>query len=232
MELTNKLNIKDSEGVSLPISLLTGVLFIAGLFLIFYLISKLSKNEFEFASNVAPEGTKEENTAKEKSNTISTNNNGSSEEAKLPIVCPSVCQETKIYQEIKPCQECKQCNEPVPCPACPEWRLNKIKTIYKPYEEVYYPSSIDDNNYISRDYICYRDKIKDQDFVSKRKGCMACVIDPTNKINKVTGSNILSTCIYGSDANALVDSTIFSKQKCLVTCEEVQQNYLKSQKST
>lgn len=106
-----------------------------------------------------------------------------------------------------------------------EWKMDKTKQNYKKGESVYLPSSLDDKlGYIGRDFICYRHSMKDQDYISKRGGCMACTVDLTNdgkNIDAITGTNILSTCVYGHDSDVLLDDKIWSRKKCETMCQSM-----------
>ncbi len=107
--------------------------------------------------------------------------------------------------------------------AC-EWKMDKVKQFYKKGEDVFLPSSIGGKSgYIGRDHICYRHLVKDQNYISKRGGCMACTVDESNGGKNITfaETNILTTCIYGSDEDALIDNKIWSKKKCQTVCSEM-----------
>ncbi len=98
----------------------------------------------------------------------------------------------------------------------------KTKQTYKKFEEITLPSSISyPNGYIGRDYICYRKKIGDQDFVSKRGGCMACQIN-NKDIDKTgnTHTNVVSSCVY-SDKLDPNDMSIWTKEMCIDQCTKM-----------
>lgn len=98
---------------------------------------------------------------------------------------------------------------------------NNTKQIYKKGDEVYLPSSITGEfGYIGRDRICFKNKIGDQEYVSKRSGCMVCDIDSTNNINNITGTNILSTCVYGTDSEEIANGTLLSRIGCELKCQK------------
>jgi len=91
------------------------------------------------------------------------------------------------------------------------------KQTYKQFDEVKLPSSIGgEAGYIGRDFICFRDKISDQDFVSKRNGCMACQVD--NKMHAKTGTNITATCVYGENST---DPSVWTRAMCESECSKL-----------
>lgn len=99
----------------------------------------------------------------------------------------------------------------------------QTQQIYRKYEEVILPSSVDASTggYIGRDYICYKEKIGNQSFVSKNPKCMVCSIDNSNNTqHSNTHTNITSTCVYSDDKNN-TNPTVWTKQMCLKKCENV-----------
>lgn len=96
------------------------------------------------------------------------------------------------------------------------------KQMYNKFEEIILPSSIGSpNGYIGRDFVCYRKKIGDQDFVSKRGGCIACQVNNKN-IDKAgnTNTNVVSTCVY-SDKLDPSDPSVWTKQMCIDQCAKI-----------
>lgn len=91
----------------------------------------------------------------------------------------------------------------------------QIQKKYKKYELITKPSNLDPQTggYISRDFVCYRYMLSDQDFVKKRPYCMACQVDTSDSPNSQnrggTGTNVISTCVYGDDK---------SEQQCREQC--------------
>ena len=104
--------------------------------------------------------------------------------------------------------------------AC-DWKMDKVKQFYKKGENVYLPASLGGKlGYVGRDYLCYRHKVNDQDYIAKRGGCMVCNVDLTNaNTNGFAGTNIINTCVFGSDDDALLDSKILSRKKCETICD-------------
>jgi len=95
--------------------------------------------------------------------------------------------------------------------------VTQTKQTYKQFDEIKLPSSIGgEAGYIGRDFICFRDKISDQDFVSKRNGCMACQVD--NKIHAKTGTNIIATCVYGENST---DPSVWTHAMCESECSKL-----------
>ncbi len=94
---------------------------------------------------------------------------------------------------------------------------------YKKYQKITNPSSIGDPaGYIGRDYVCYRNKVGDIDFVKKRFGCMACQVDNDNtkKHNyDGTGTNVISTCVYADKAD--LEHGIWDEKMCKEQCEKL-----------
>lgn len=94
---------------------------------------------------------------------------------------------------------------------------NMTKQTYKKFDEIKLPSSVGGKTgYIGRDFICFRDKISDQDFVSKRTGCMACQVD--NKIHPKTETNITATCVYGENTT---DPSVWTRAMCESECSKL-----------
>jgi hypothetical protein len=93
------------------------------------------------------------------------------------------------------------------------------KQVYNSLDEVILPSST--SPYISRDFICFREKITDQIFMQDKGGCIACRVDNSpewkNNVKNGTHTNIISTCVYSTDENPKNPST-WNKQKCINFC--------------
>ena len=91
------------------------------------------------------------------------------------------------------------------------------KEIYKKNEEINLPSKSKDSN-----YICYRNKLNDDDFTSKRSGCMACQVDSRidGEFYSNTGTNVISTCVYSDELDPN-DPSVWTKQQCIDTCAEL-----------
>lgn len=102
-----------------------------------------------------------------------------------------------------------------------------VKTIYKEFDKIVYPSSesLDTGGYISRDYVCYREKAGDINFISKRPMCMVCTINNNDEINQITRTNIESTCVYASDNEASkdIDGTVWTEDRCIKSCKLLQE---------
>jgi hypothetical protein len=128
-----------------------------------------------------------------------------------------------ITTQPTPAVQTEKCPEVQKCAAQEE--LPKTKQIYSKYEEINLPSSIGGNNgYIGRDYVCYRKKIGDQSFVSKRTGCMACQVgDNTDKYDD-TGTNVISTCVYSDNVDDN-DPDVWTKQMCINKCAKIENTY-------
>jgi hypothetical protein len=98
-----------------------------------------------------------------------------------------------------------------------------VKRIYEKYEDIKLPSSIsaETGGYISPHQICFRKRMNDTEFVSKRPGCMACQVDKRPNGNKNydgTQTNIAVTCPYSLDDS---DPNIFNKAKCTALCSTI-----------
>jgi hypothetical protein len=94
------------------------------------------------------------------------------------------------------------------------------KQIYKKYDEIVKPSSISGNTgYIGRDYVCFRDKLGDQQFVSKRNGCMACQVDNRLDSDKYVGTNtnVISSCVY-TETDDHTDPAVWTYKMCKSEC--------------
>lgn len=93
------------------------------------------------------------------------------------------------------------------------------RQVYNTLDEVILPSST--NPYISRDFICFREKIADTPFMQDKGGCMACKVDnsPEWKTNVKNGThtNIISTCVYSTEESPKNTNT-WNKQKCINFC--------------
>jgi len=102
--------------------------------------------------------------------------------------------------------------------------LPQTKQIYDKYDSIVLPSSLS-NPYIGRDYVCYRQMIGNQQFVSNRPHCMACQVDKRINSQKYAGTNtnIISTCSYTDDSLVNpTDPSIWTKSKCMIACSEMQ----------
>jgi hypothetical protein len=99
--------------------------------------------------------------------------------------------------------------------------LYKVKTTYTKLQEITDPSSLDGpKGYISRDNICYRYRAKDDTYVKKRFGCIACQVD--NRTNIVhdydgTNTNVAATCVYAKNEDP-TDHSIWTREKCVNVC--------------
>jgi len=103
-----------------------------------------------------------------------------------------------------------------------EHKNMETKQIYSKYEEINYPSSLTEpNGYISRDQICFRNKMGDFDFMRKRSGCMACQVDTTQNNKNYLNTNVITTCLY-SDIKNENDKSVYIKQECLDRCAMMQ----------
>jgi hypothetical protein len=92
----------------------------------------------------------------------------------------------------------------------------KTKQYYDKFEEVNLPSST--LPYISRDWVCHKDRFIDRDYVSKNEGCMACVVDSPDTIqSNINKTNIINTCVYSDKPS---DNTVWSKDKCINECSK------------
>jgi len=102
----------------------------------------------------------------------------------------------------------------------------ETKASYNKYDIISLPASIDGpDGYIGRDYVCYRGRASDKLFMSKRGNCMACQVDKRNdgkNKNIQTQTNVITTCVYGSDDDHKADSTVWTKQMCIDACKKLQ----------
>ena len=95
------------------------------------------------------------------------------------------------------------------------------KQNYKKYDEITLPSSVDGKSgYIGRDYICYKNKANNIDFMSSRPNCMVCQTDPTNNNYGNTNTNIISTCVY-SDNIKNNEPMVWNKNMCINKCSVI-----------
>lgn len=96
-----------------------------------------------------------------------------------------------------------------------------VKTTYSKLQEITNPSSLDgQKGYISRDKVCYRYKAKDDAFVKKRFGCIACQVDNRQNIAHNyhgTNTNVVATCVYAKNEDPS-DYSIWTREKCISTC--------------
>ena len=102
----------------------------------------------------------------------------------------------------------------------------ETRTVYSKYDEILLPSSVSGmpDGYIGRDYICYRGRAEDRNFMAKRGGCMACQINKNNSKDNITKTNIFTTCVYGTDEDHAKDPTVNTKQMCLNKCKDLEDN--------
>lgn len=111
----------------------------------------------------------------------------------------------------------------------PDERIT-TKNTYNKFDEIDLPSSVDlPNGYIGRDYICFRNKIGDQNFVNKRSGCMACQVDSRQNGNKNyqgTNTNVIATCVYSNHTDPN-DPDLWTKKMCIDFCSKQKYNDLK-----
>jgi hypothetical protein len=91
-----------------------------------------------------------------------------------------------------------------------------VKTHYKYGENIIFPSSSDP--YIGRDFICYRDKAGDNNYIRSRGGCMACQVDD-KIVSNGSNTNIISTCVYSLSENPNPGSSIWTHKKCKTSCD-------------
>ena len=92
------------------------------------------------------------------------------------------------------------------------------KSIYSKGDEISLPSSLSgDMGYIGRDYVCYRGLANDNNFMARRNGCVACQVDLSDNINR-TGTNVIATCVYGSDKENKLNRLIWTRQMCNDQC--------------
>jgi hypothetical protein len=188
------INMKDSDNNSIVLGLFYAIVVVVGFLVIFHFLVKLPKN-LQKKPDLEPfdDGTQ--------TTQIGQENN--------PI-------QNDVLPEIK--QEMIQSgNENRAC----EWKLDKTKTIYKQFEPVYYPAGLGENQYISRDFVCYREHAGDIEFMSKRPHCMACTVNNDDTIDRVTRTNITTTCVYSETPDP--SGTIWSKEQCESSCKVLQE---------
>ena len=96
------------------------------------------------------------------------------------------------------------------------------KQFYNKLEDVELPSSIskDDEGYISKNRICFRNNINNFDYTNKRDKCMACQVDLRKNKNinyDDTNTNIIVTCPYTtSDYKG-----VHKKEDCINLCKDI-----------
>lgn len=96
------------------------------------------------------------------------------------------------------------------------------KQIYEKGDEVTLPSSLSQpDGYISRDMVCFRNKLGNIDYMKKRAGCMACQVDSRadKKMYNGTNTNIISSCVYSKDKPD--DPSVWTKDQCVAMCAKV-----------
>jgi hypothetical protein len=100
-------------------------------------------------------------------------------------------------------------------------QLYKVKTTYTKLQEITNPSSLDGpKEYISRDKVCYRYKAKDDAYVKKRFGCIACQVDNRTNIAHDyhgTNTNVVATCVYAKNEDP-TDLSVWTREKCVNVC--------------
>lgn len=135
--------------------------------------------------------------------------------------CPS-CVTQLPCQEYKPSLPCKECKPPLPCQECQINSTDSPQQIYKKYDEIIKPSSTKPNSYIGRDYVCFREKLGDQTFMSKRTGCMACQVDSRKIPEKYGGTetNVIASCVYNENTDPN-DKSVWTKNMCLSECAKL-----------
>ncbi len=141
---------------------------------------------------------------------------GKVEKTVLPVIAPVHTEETSMIASSESKQESGMAH------INPDNTNHMaVKQIYAKYDEITSPSSL--SPYVGRDKICFKDKLADNDYTSKRDGCIACKVDTTNsalsKNYNQTNTNVINTCTYSSNPS---DSTIWNKQKCKDECAKVQ----------
>ena len=97
----------------------------------------------------------------------------------------------------------------------------EIQTTYNKYDEITKPSSVSQPyGYIGRDFVCFRNKMKDHNFMKKRSGCMACQVDQSeNKHHNYhgTNTNVIATCVY-ADQKDPNDPDVWTYEECKQRC--------------
>lgn len=247
-----ELDVKDSQGVSIISSFIMAIIVILGLLLICYIFDILVNNYFSIKNNKNTKKTNKnlehfntDQKINQKTNQETDNNMENIELKQLkleeenmealqiqPVMAENQQQNfdqnltslttLQIGSEL-PQSETLKNNNQMENFAC-EWKMDKVKQFYKKGEDIYMPASLDGKlGYVGRDYICYRHLMNDQSYISKRGGCMACVVDKTKdgKNEVFAGTNVLSTCVFGSDSDALLDDSIWSRKKCEASCEAI-----------
>ena len=96
------------------------------------------------------------------------------------------------------------------------------KQFYNKLEDIELPSSIskEDEGYISKNRICFRDNINKFDYTNKRNKCMACQVDlrkDTNINYDNTNTNIIVTCPYTTSNY----KGVHTKEDCINLCKDV-----------
>ena len=182
-----QINMSNSdENYMLLTNLALAVIVIVGFVIIMYIITKFSNNDLEFVDS---------DTSVDNTNTVST------------VTTTHTC---------LPCLQLPQQECPIIENNAGEWKMDKVKTIYKQGEPIYYPASLGSDGYMSRDYICYKDKANDINYISKRPGCMACLVDAEDKIDPVTKTNIKAVCLHGPDL--IINNKLWNENTCITEC--------------
>jgi hypothetical protein len=96
---------------------------------------------------------------------------------------------------------------------------SNVQSIYNKGDEITLPSSNDlPTGYIGRDYVCFRQKEGNHNFVKKRTGCMACQVDKSgNKNYNGTNTNVVATCVYAKVADP-TDKDVWTRDQCVTAC--------------
>lgn len=160
----------------------------------------------------------------------------------MPVVIPSNQEEEhpNTTLPVPANQEEEHSNTTLPIPANQEEHTQEIlpvppvseeeykcmygttKQKYQKYEDILLPSSL--NPYIGRDFVAYKGKYFDKNYVSKRPGAIACQVD--NSINwqsqnyDASQTNIISSCAYTLD-NTSNDPYVWTKSQCVNQCSNL-----------
>ncbi len=228
------LPIKDKSNNDLTyiiMNLMLAIIVIVGSILIIYTITKFTNTKFEHIDNVSPSGNLTISSSQQ--DVVSSTNSSamSSSSTSIPInVVTDVMSESTI--SLSNDSLSREINPTLPTlPILSAGSLvasitQNTKSVYKKNDDITLPSSLSKpDGYIGRDYVCYRGKLCDQFFVSQRPGCMACQVDSRNNgSNKYagTGTNVMTTCVYGSDADNMTNPNIWTKQMCINSCANMQ----------
>lgn len=125
----------------------------------------------------------------------------------------------KQEQQIRniPSEEIHNSSNMILTEVLPEVMPQETQQIYAKYDEIIHPSSLSGiSGYISRDQICFRNKMGDLDYMKKRAGCMACQVDNT-KDKKYFNTNVITTCLYSPEPDTN-DKSVYNRQQCIDRC--------------